>query len=88
MDITITRLVNETDFSGYVIIDWDGVFGKTTCPNTAVSMCLERSRTGGKDLEEYVKAYFIGTMGKYHHTPGERYVSEYDWENALRQLFC
>lgn len=86
MDREVQAIVDNTDFDGYVIVDWDSVFGKTTCPNKAVSMALERTRTGGPDLAEFIKVYRIGTMGKYHHTPGERCVSEFDWNRGLREL--
>jgi hypothetical protein len=86
MDATVARLAQETDFVGYVIVDWDSVFGKTTCPNTATSMCLERYRTGGKELGEFIKCYHVGTLGKYSDTPGKRVVEEFDWNDSLRQL--
>lgn len=86
MNRDIQFIINNTDFNGYVIIDWDSVFGKTTCPNTAVAMALERTRTGGPGLAEFVKVYRVGTMGKYHHTPGERYGEEFNWQSSLRQL--
>jgi hypothetical protein len=86
MDANITRLTQETDFVGYVIVDWDSVFGKTTCPNQAVAMCLERYRTGGKKLEQFIKCYHVGTLGKYSETPGKRVVEEFDWNRALKQL--
>ena len=86
MELELQHIVDNTDYCGYVILDWDSVFGKTTCPNTATAMCLERSRTGGEGLKQFVKAYSVGTMGKYHHTPGERYCWEYDWERAVGEL--
>jgi hypothetical protein len=86
MDREVQAIVDNTDFDGYVVVDWDSVFGKTTCPNKAVSMALERTRTGGPGLAEFVKVYSVGTMGKYHHTPGERCVWEYNWKRALGEL--
>lgn len=86
MDIAVSRLVQETDFVGYVIVDWDSVFGKTKCPNEATAMCLERYRTGGKELSEFIKCYHVGTLGQYSETPEKRVVEEFDWNNALRQL--
>ena len=86
MDREVQAIVDNTDFVGYVIVDWDSIFGKTTCPNKAVSMALERTRTGGEGLAEYVKVYSVGTMGKYHHTPGERYCDEFNWNRGLREL--
>lgn len=88
MDATVTRLVEETDFVGYVIVDWDSVFGKTTCPNKAVSMCLGRYRTGGEELGQFVKCYSVGTLGEYSETPGKRVVREFDWDRSVRQLMC
>ena len=86
MDKEVLSIANNTDFDGYVIVDWDSVFGKTTCPNTAVSMALERTRTGGEGLSEFVKVYRVGTMGGYAKVPGERFAEEYDWSRALREL--
>lgn len=86
MDREVQYIVNKSTFDGYVIVDWDSVFTKTTCPNNAVAIALERSRFGGKELEDFVKVYRVGTMGKYHHTPGERVVEEYDWRRAVREL--
>jgi hypothetical protein len=86
MDTTVARLAQETDFVGYVIVDWDSYFGMTTCPNSAVAMCLERFRTGGEELGQFIKCYSIGTLGEYSETPGKRVVEEYDWNRALRQL--
>lgn len=86
MERELQHIVNNTDFCGYVILDWDSIFGKTECPTTAAAMCLERARAGGDDLKQHVKAYSVGTMGKYHHTPGERYCWEYDWERAVDEL--
>jgi hypothetical protein len=88
MEREVKYIVENTDFNGYVILDWDGIFSKTTCPNTAVSMALERARLGGEGLAEFVKVYSIGTMGKYHHTPGTRFGEIYDWNRALRELMC
>jgi len=86
MDREVQAIVDNTDFNGYVVVDWDSVFGRTTCPNKAVSMALERTRTGGPGLAEFVKVYNVGTMGKYHHTPGERCVWEFNWNRGLREL--
>lgn len=86
MSLEIQNLVDRTDFNGYVIIDWDSVFGKTKCPNEAVAIALERTRTGGEGLAEFVKVYSIGTKGAYAEVPGERYYEEFDWNRALRQL--
>lgn len=86
MDREVQHIVNNTTFEGFVIVDWDGVFTKTTCPNKAAAIALDRSRLGGNTLEEFVKIYRVGTMGKYHHTPGERVVEEYDWHRAVREL--
>lgn len=86
MDREVQAIVDNTDYDGYVVVDWDSVFGKTTCPNKAVAMALERTRTGGEGLAEFVKVYCVGTMGKYHHTPGERIIYEFDWNSGLRQL--
>ena len=86
MDREVQDIVDNTDFDGYVIVDWDGVFTKTTCPNNATALALARSRIGGPDLTKFVKVYRVGTMGKYHHTPGERVVSEYDWNRSVREL--
>jgi hypothetical protein len=86
MDREVQNLVENTDFVGYVTVDWNGVFNKTNCPNTAVSMALERHRAGGETRSDSVKVYSIGTMGKYHHTPGERRVEEFNWRRALREL--
>lgn len=86
MDREVQAIIANTDFAGYVIVDWDGMFNRTTCPNTAVSMALQRSRIGGEELAEFVKVYSVGTMGKYHHTPGERYGEEFDWNRSLREL--
>jgi len=88
MNKEVTSIVMYDDFDGYVIVDWDGVFGKTTCPNTAVSMALERTRTGGEGLAEFVKVYRVGTMGKYAKVPGERFAEEFNWNRALRELMC
>jgi len=88
MDTTVTRLAQETDFVGYVIVDWDSAFGKTTCPNEAAAMCLERYRTGGEELGQFIKCYSVYTLGSYSKTPGKRVVSEYDWNRALRELMC
>jgi len=86
MDATVTRLAQETDFVGYAIVDWDSYFGKTTCPNKAAAMCLERYRTGGEELGQFIKCYSIGTLGEYSDAPGKRVVEEYDWDRALREL--
>ena len=87
MNKDIENLVQNTDFNGYVIVDWDSTFGKTRCPNDAVAMCLERFRTAGsEELGQYVKAYRVFTMGAYHHTPGKRGSEEFDWRAALREL--
>jgi hypothetical protein len=86
MDREVQAIIDNTDFNGYVIVDWDSMFAKTTCPNNAVAIALERTRTGGTGLAEFVKVYSVGTMGKYHHTPGKRYGEEYNWNRALRQL--
>ena len=86
MDKELLNIVANTDFDGYIIVDWDSVFGKTTCPNKAVSMALERSRTGGEGLSEFVKVFSVGTMGKYAKVPGERYAEEYNWNRASREL--
>jgi hypothetical protein len=86
MDLEVKNITDNTDFVGYVIVDWDGLFGTTTCPNNAAAMCLERSRTGGPGLAEYVKAYSVGSMGQYHHTPGERFCWDYDWNRAVNEL--
>jgi len=86
MNKEVTSIVMYDDFDGYVIVDWDRVFGKTTCPNAAVSMALERTRTGGEGLAEFVKVYRVGTMGKYAKVPGERFAEEFDWNRALREL--
>ena len=86
MDKEVLKIVANTDFVGYIIVDWDGVFGKTTCPNKAVSMVLERSRTGGEGLSEFVKVYSVGTMDEYAEVPGERYVEEFNWRRAYREL--
>jgi hypothetical protein len=88
MNKEVTSIVMYDDFDGYVIVDWDGVFGQTTCPNTAVSMALERTRTGGEGLAEFVKVYRVGTMGKYAKVPGERFAEEFNWNRALRELMC
>lgn len=86
MDREIQDIVNNTDFVGYVIVDWDSVFGKTHCPNIAVAMALERSRTGGEELSGSVKVYSVGTMGKYAEVPGERVYHKFDWKRSLREL--
>jgi hypothetical protein len=86
MDKDILNIVENTDFDGYIIVDWDSVFGKTTCPNKAVSMALERSRTGGEGLSEFVKVFSVGAMGKYAKVPGERYAEEYNWNRASMEL--
>lgn len=86
MDCEVQAIADNTNFDGYVIVDWDSVFGKTTSPNKAVAMALERARTGGPGLAEFVKVYSVGTMGKYHHTPGERVIWEFDWKRGLREL--
>lgn len=88
MDRQVQHITDNTDFNGYVIVDWDSVFGKTTCPNKAVSMALERTRTGGEGLAEFVKVYSVGTMGEYADVPGERFVEEYDWNRSMRELMC
>ena len=88
MDREVQAIIDNTDFVGYVIVDWDGLFGKTTCPNTAVSMTLERTRTGGEGLAEFIKVYSVGTMGKYYHTPGTRYGELFNWNRGLRELMC
>jgi len=86
MDKDVLAIAKNTDFEGFVIVDWDSVFGKTTCPNEAVAKALERTRAGGAGLAEFVKVYRVGTMGKYAEVPGERFVEEYDWRRALREL--
>lgn len=86
MDREVQAIVDDTDFNGYVIVDWNSVFDKTTCPNKAVAMALERARTGGPGLAEFIKVYRVGTMGKYHHTPGERRVWEFNWKHGLCEL--
>jgi hypothetical protein len=86
MDRQVQTIIDNTDYNGYVIVDWDGVFGKTTCPNEAVSMALERNRTGGHGLAEFVKVYSFGTMGKYAKVPGKRYCEEFNWNRSLREL--
>ena len=86
MDRQVQAITDNTDFNGYVIVDWDSVFGKTTCPNKAVSMALERTRTGGEGLAEFVKVYSVGTMGQYAEVPGERVVEEFNWNRSLREL--
>lgn len=86
MDREVLTIVNNTDFEGYVIVDWDSIFTKTTCSNNAAAVALDRSRVGGKDLDKYVKVYRIGAMGMYAKVPGERFVEEYDWRKAVREL--
>jgi len=86
MDRQVQAITDNTDFNGYVIVDWDSVFGKTTCPNKAVSMALERTRTGGEGLAEFVKVYRVGTMGQYAEVPGERFAEEFNWNRSLREL--
>lgn len=86
--IEVQSLVNSGTFDGYVIVDWDSVFTTTDCPNKAVALCIERARLGGEQLQRYVKAYRIGTAGKYHANPGERLVYEFDWQDGARQLFA
>lgn len=86
MNRDVLDIANKTDFDGYVIVDWDSVFGSTTCPNKAVAMALERTRAGGEGLAEFVKVYRVGTMGKYAKVPGERFAEEFDWNRALREL--
>lgn len=86
MDRQVQAITDNTDFNGYVIVDWDSVFEKTTCPNKAVSIALERTRTGGEGLAEFVKVYSVGTMGQYAEVPGERVVEEFDWNRSLREL--
>jgi hypothetical protein len=87
MDKDVIDITDNTDFDGYVIVDWAGIYNRTTCPNTAVSMALERRRAEGeKGIIDIVKVYRIGTMGKYAKVPGERFAEEYNWKRALREL--
>ena len=86
MDRAVQAIANNTTFTGYVVVDWDSVFGTTTCPNKAVSMAIERVRTGGEGLAEFVKVYRVASMGQYHTNPGERIVYEFDWNNGLKEL--
>ena len=86
MNNEVLSIATNTNFDGYVIVDWDSVFGKTTCPNKAVAMALERTRTGGEGLAKFVKVYSVGTMGKYAKVPGERFAEEYNWKRAMNEL--
>ncbi len=86
MNNEVLALAANTNFVGYAIVDWDSVFGITTCPNDAVAMALERTRTGGDGLAEFVKVYSVGTMGMYAKVPGERVVEEYNWKRAMNEL--
>lgn len=86
MPTEIQDLVNDTDFTGYVVIDYDGVFGKTKDVTKAVSWALERSKIKG--LEEYVKMFYVYTMGQYAETPGERGANVEDWNSHARQLMA
>ena len=86
MDREVRNIVNNTTFDGFVIVDWDSVFTKTTCPNNAVAIALDRSRFGGNELEKFVKVYRVGTMGKYAKVPGERFAEEYNWRRAAHEL--
>lgn len=85
-DTTTVRLLNETNFDGYVVEDYSGYFGKTCDVTKAVAMCLERVRTGGDELAQWVKCYRVYTMGEYAENPGERGIEEYNWERGYREL--
>ena len=85
-DTATLRLLNETDYVGYVIEDYSGYFGKTTDVTKAVAMCLERSRFCGGKLSQWVKCYRVYTMGEYAEVPGKRGIEEYNWERGYREL--
>ena len=86
MDDHTLRLLNETDFCGYVIEDYNGYFGNTTCPNGAAAMCLDRERVGGEELSQWIKCYRLATLGEYSDTPGKRIVENFDYAAAINQL--
>lgn len=80
----VQAIADNTDFVGYVVIDFDGIFGKTIDVTKAVAWALERSRV--KDLEEYVKVYRVFTWGKYSKIAGQRAIEEHDWNKSMREL--
>ena len=80
----IQNIADTTDFVGYVVMDYDGVFGKTTDVTNAVGWASDRSKMEG--LAEYVKVFYVFTWGKYAKNPGERGIEAYDWEKARDEL--
>ncbi len=80
----ILNIAENTDFVGYVVMDYDGVFGKTADVTRAVGWASDRSKMEG--LEEYVKVYYVFTWGKYSPIAGERAIEEFDWEKARNEL--
>lgn len=85
LPVEVQNIVHNTDYEGYVVFNLDRLFGKTTCPNNAVSMALDCYHKN-KSCGDFVKVYRVGAMGKYHHTPGARYCWDFDWNKALREL--
>lgn len=86
-DDLVLRILNETDYDGYVIEDHLGFYNKTKCPNEAVGICFDRYKAFPDRVND-IKCYSIGTLGEYSDTPGKRVIREFDWNRGLKELIC
>jgi len=75
----------------YVIYDYDSEYGRTSCPNNAVSIALHLYRKWeGTGLEHYIKVYVHSVHGKYapEELVGKPFIYEFDWKKSLSDLMC
>ena len=86
MNSEVQAIIDNTDYNGYVVVSQSGIYGKTVCPNKATALALDLSGQVGEKAAATVKVYSVGTMGEYHHTPGERVGEEFDWNRYVREL--
>lgn len=73
-----------SDYRGYVVFSGQREVAKTGCPNDAVGIALTTAREHNNFAD--VKVYSFNNMGEYHHTPGERVMTDFNWQRSLREL--
>lgn len=82
----IQDLADNTDYCGYVVLDYDGYYGGTQSPVNCVGMALHCEHIGGEELAKYVQVWRLGFTGMYDDNPGSRIIEKYDYHEAAKQL--
>jgi len=82
----VQDLADNTDYCGYVVMDYNGYYGGTQSAVTCVGMALHCEHIGGEELAKYVQVWRLGIAGKYHDNPGSRIIEKYDYHKAAKEL--